>query len=59
MRLQRYRLKVQYKKETSLLMTDTLSRAPLTTTNDSKQTNFEVFRIGLDQNVPQNTDITS
>ena len=51
MRLQRYNIKVAYKKGTSLLLADTLSRAPLPTTNDSKQTKFEVFRADMDNHV--------
>ena len=58
MRLQRYNIKVSYKKGTSLLLADTLSRAPLPTTNDSKQTNFEVFRTDID-NHPENPRISS
>ena len=58
MRLQRYNIKVSYKKGTSLLLADTLSRAPLPTTNDSKQTNFEVFRTDID-NHPDNPRISS
>ena len=49
--LQRYNINVTYKKGTSLLLADTLSRAPLPTTNDSKQTNFEVFRVNIDNHV--------
>lgn len=48
MHLQRYNIKVTYQKGTSLLLVNTLSRAPLPTTNDSKQTNFEVFRADID-----------
>ena len=58
MRLQRYNIKVSYKKGTTLLLADTLSRAPLPTTNDSKQTNFEVFRTDID-NHPENPRISS
>ena len=47
LRLQRYKLHVVYKKGSSLKLADTLSRAHLNTTNDSRQTNFEVFRISL------------
>ena len=48
LRLQRYRINVVYKKGSSLLLADTLSRATLPTTNDSPETNFEVFRINLE-----------
>jgi hypothetical protein len=48
MRLQRYRLRIKYKKGSSLTLADTLSRAPQNTTNDSKQTNFEIFRVNID-----------
>ena len=37
MRLQRYNIRVTYKRFTSLALVDTLSRAPLPTVNDSKQ----------------------
>ena len=58
MRLQRYRVRVTYKKGTSLLLADTLSRSSLPTSNDSKQTNFEVFRFEIDHHIP-NPRITS
>lgn len=58
MRLQRYNITVTYKKGISLLLADTLSRAPLPTTNDSKQTKFEVFRTDID-NHPENPRISS
>ena len=58
MRLQRYNLKVTYKKGTSLVLADTLSRATLSTTNDSKQTNFEIFRADID-NIVNDSRITS
>ena len=48
MRLQRYKLHVVYKKGSSLKLADTLSRAHLDATNDSHQTNFEVFRINME-----------
>ena len=59
LRLQRYNVKVHYKKGTSLVLADTLSRATQSTTNDSKQTNFEVFRIILSQDVETDPGITS
>lgn len=52
MRLQRYKLIVKYKKGSTMLLADTLSRATLPTTNDSKQTNFEVFRIDMEEDNP-------
>ena len=33
------------------MLGDTLSRSPLPTVNDSKQTNFEIFRIDIDNNI--------
>jgi hypothetical protein len=48
LRLQRYKLQVLYKKGFSLKLADTLSRAHLETTNDSCQTNFQVFRINME-----------
>jgi hypothetical protein len=45
MRLQRYSITVVYKKGTSLVLADTLSRAPLPDTNGHKPTNFELFRL--------------
>ena len=57
-RLQRYNIRVTYKKGTSLMLADTLSRAPLPTVNDSKQTNFEIFRIDIDSNIT-NPRVTS
>ena len=58
MRLQRYNIRVTYKKGTSLMLADTLSRAPLPTVNDSKQTNFEIFRIDIHSNIA-NPRVTS
>ena len=58
MRLQRYNIRVAYKKGMSLMLADTLSRAPLSTVNDSKQTNFEIFRIDIDSNIT-NPRVTS
>ena len=49
LRLQRYRLKVIYKKGSSLWLADTLSRATLPTTNTSPHTNFEVFRLNIEE----------
>ena len=51
MRLQRYNIRVTYKKGMSLILADTLSRAPHPTVNNSKQTNFEIFRIDIDGNI--------
>lgn len=58
MRLQRYKIKATYKKGTSLMLADTLSRAPLPTINDSKQTNFEIFRLNIDSDI-KNPRVTS
>lgn len=58
MRLQSYRIRVTFKKGTSLSLADTLSRSTLPTINDSKQTNFETFRLDIDKNL-QNPRITS
>jgi len=55
LRLQRYKLDVVYKKGSSLFLADTLSRAPLPTTNVSPQTNFEVFRLDLTPDVTSHT----
>ena len=44
MRLQRYSLTVIYKKGSSLVLADTLSRAPLLV-DDHKSSNFELFRV--------------
>ncbi len=59
MRLQRYKLNIVYKKGSSLLLADTLSRAPLPTTNNSKETNFEVFRLNLEAEPVEKVGITS
>ena len=60
LRLQRYRINICYKKGSSLLLADTLSRATQDTTNDSKQTNFEVFRLNMDEDASsENSGITS
>ena len=59
MRLQRYRINVVYKKGTTLYLADTLSRATLPTTNDCKQTNFEVFRLNLENEDTDTDGITS
>ena len=58
MQLQHYNIRVTYKRGTSLMVADTLLRAPLPTVNDSKQTNFEIFRIDIDSNIT-NPRITS
>ena len=50
MRLQRYKIKVVYKKGTTVYLADT-SKAILPTTNVCKETNSEVFRVDL-QGVP-------
>ena len=58
MRLQRYNIRVTYKKGTSLMLADTLPRAPPPTVKDSKQNNFEIFRIYIDKNIT-NPRVTS
>jgi len=40
------------------MLADTLSRSPLPIVNDSKQTNFEIFRIDIDNNIG-NPQVTS
>ena len=59
MRLQRYKIKVVYKKGSTMYLADTLSRATLPTTNESKETNFEIFRLDLEDDKPVNEGITS
>ena len=58
MRLQRYNVNVGYNKGSSLHL-DTLSRATRPVTDDSKQTNFEVFRLNIDHEECANDGITS
>ena len=62
MQLQRYQFNLQYKKGTSLLIADTLSRAALPTPVHAKVTGFEVFRLELEHSDsdhnPQLTDVT-
>ena len=48
MRLQRYNIKVVYKKGSSLVLADTLSRAPLSG-SDHKESSFDVFRVEVEQ----------
>ena len=60
--LQRYRVNICHKKGSSLydLLTDTISRATQDTTNDSKQINFEVFLLNMDEDESaENSGITS
>ena len=54
MRLQRYSFKVVYKKGTSLLIADTLSRAYLPKPISAKVTGFEVFRVDLEETREEN-----
>ena len=49
MRLQRYSLDVVYKKGSSLVLADTLSRAPLPHVNTTKQNSFDVFRLDVER----------
>ncbi|XP_068734595.1 uncharacterized protein [Montipora capricornis] len=62
MRLQRYKLSLQYKKGTRLHIADTLSRAALPTPVQAKVTWFEVFRLELEHSDndhnPRLTDVT-
>ena len=55
---QRYSIRVTYKRGTSFLLANTLSRSTLLTTNDLKQSNFEIFRLDIDHHL-QNPRITS
>ena len=47
-KLQRYTLGVTYKRDSSLCVADTLSRAALSTPMEAKVTGFEVFRLRLE-----------
>ena len=47
-RLQRYTINVIYRKGTSLVLADTLSRAPLNVSNDASPTNFDLFRLNVE-----------
>jgi hypothetical protein len=49
MRLQRYSINVVYKKGSSLVLADTLSRAPLSSVDNRKQNNFDVFRLEVER----------
>ena len=49
MRLQHYSLDVINKKGSSLVLADTLSRAPLPHVNTTKQNNFEIFRVEIEK----------
>jgi transposase InsO family protein len=59
MRLQRYNIKVIYKKGTSLVLADTLSRASLQSTSDHKSSNFEIFRLEVETDDIQHSQLTS
>ena len=60
LRLQRYSINVVYKKGTSLVLADTLSRAPLPNTDGHKPTNFELFRLEVEHfGSQQNIQLTS
>ena len=61
MRLQRYSLEVIYKKGSSLVLADTLSRAPMNKINNTKNTSFEIFRISVERsdNLLENKALTS
>ena len=43
---------VKYKRGSTILLADTLTQATLPTTSDCRETNFEVFRIDMDTNIP-------
>jgi transposase InsO family protein len=58
MRLQRYNITVVYKKGSSLVLADTLSRAYLPNTQDHKSSNFELFRVEVQSSEVQNSQIT-
>ena len=45
LRLQRYKLKDVYKRGSTLVLADTLSRAPFSTLNVASPTEFEVFLV--------------
>ena len=49
MRLQRYDTDVVYKKGSSLVLTDTLSRAPLSSIECRERNDFEVFRLEVER----------
>ena len=59
MRLQRYNIQVVYKKGSTMVLADTLSRATLPIRNESKQSDFEVFRVDIEQDIPSHERITS
>ena len=59
-RLQRYTINVIYRKGTSLVLADTLSRAPLNVSNDASPTNFDLFRLNVErQDLQPNVHLTS
>ena len=47
-------MNVIYKKGTSIVLADTLSRSPLPQMTDSKQTSFEIFRVDVEESVKVN-----
>ena len=49
LRLQRYNIRVEYRKGSSLVLADTLSRAPLPVLNAATPSNFDVFRLSVQQ----------
>ena len=59
-RLQRYSIQVVYHKGSSLVLADTLSRAPLNIANDASPTNFDLFHVSVErQDLQPNIHITS
>ena len=60
LRLQRYKLTVEYRKGSTLVLADTLSRATLPVTNDSAPSEFDVFRVEVEETMKQpNLGLTS
>ena len=59
-RLQRYSVRVVHRKGSSLVLANTLPRAPLNITNDASPTNFDLFRASVErQDLQPDTHLTS
>ena len=59
-RLQRYAINVTYRKGSSLVLADTLSRAPLQVLNESSPNNFDLFRLNVErEDLQPNVHLTS